>query len=96
MDARPYWNHYVETNGGPVGVAAKLDIPYSTIAGVCNGSRGIGHSLASRMAKADPILDANKLVWVRPIKEPDPSHRTPAVDGDAAEATEPTTALKAA
>lgn len=69
MDARPYWNTYTEANGGPVGVAAKLGIPYSTIAGICNGSRGIGRELATRMADADPELDAKILVWVAPVKE---------------------------
>lgn len=68
MDARDYWNHYVEQNGGPVGVSKKLTIPYSTVAGICNGSRGIGRALAERMAQADPILDRGKLVWVRAIK----------------------------
>jgi hypothetical protein len=70
MDARDYWNHYVEANGGPVGVSEKLALPYSTIAGVCNGSRGIGHDLAKRMVVADPLLDLNKLIWVRPIAKP--------------------------
>lgn len=65
MDARDYWNHYVETHGGPAGVASHLGIPYSTIAGIHNGSRGIGHRLAERMAGVDPMLDAAKLVWVR-------------------------------
>lgn len=68
MDARTYWNSYVETNGGPTGVAAKLDIPYSTIAGICNGNRGIGRSLAKRMAERDSSLDASRLIWVAPIK----------------------------
>lgn len=64
--ARQYWQEYVDRIGGPVQVAEKLGIPYSTIAGVCNGSRGIGHDLAERMAKADPDLDQMVLVWVRP------------------------------
>lgn len=68
MDARTYWNHYVEQNDGPVGVHKKLRIPYSTIAGICNGSRGIGHDLAQRMVKADPLLDLSKLIWVRASK----------------------------
>lgn len=74
MDAREYWNHYVTENGGPNGVAAKLRIPYSTIAGICNGNRGIGHRLAERMAAADQLLDAKRLVWVRA----NPSRRTKA------------------
>lgn len=85
MNARAYWNQYVELNGGPVGVAEKLRIPYSTIAGICNGSRGIGRATAKRMATADPTLDPAKLVWVTaedrppgaggtvlPVVEPDP------------------------
>lgn len=61
---RDYWNHYVEQNGGPTKVAAKLGIPYSTIAAVSNGSRGIGRRLAIRIATSDPILDAGKLALV--------------------------------
>jgi len=29
MSARTYWNQYVQKNGGAVGVAAKLGIPYA-------------------------------------------------------------------
>lgn len=70
MDARTYWNAYVDRIGGPTKVAAHLGIPYSTIAGVCNGSRGIGRDLAAKMAAADPALDASKLVWVRAVPKP--------------------------
>lgn len=66
QDPRLYWQEYVDRVGGPTKVAEKLGIPYSTIAGVSNGSRGIGHDLADRMAKADPDLDPMVLVWVRP------------------------------
>ncbi len=69
MDSRTYWNSYVEANDGPTGVSAKLGIPYSTIAGICNGSRGIGRELAKRMAEADSELDAGRLVWVTPVKD---------------------------
>lgn len=65
---RAYWDSYVEKNGGPTGVSEKLDIPYPTIAGICNGNRGIGRKLAQRMAKADKKLDVNVLVWVTPTK----------------------------
>lgn len=64
MDARTYWNTYVERNNGPVGVASLLDLPYSTVAGICNGSRGIGRRLAQRMSARDPLLDKDVLVWV--------------------------------
>lgn len=87
MDARDYWNHYVEQVGGPAAVSAKLDVAYSTIAGICNGSRGIGHRLAERLAKADPLLDAGKLVWVRAIKD-DHARRSGAAEVGAAPATE--------
>lgn len=64
---RMYWDEYVHRNGGPAGVSAKLSVPYSTIAGICNGSRGIGRALAERMADADAELDARVLVWVRRV-----------------------------
>lgn len=66
MDARTYWTEYVDRHGGPARVAERLSIPFPTIASVCNGSRGIGRNLAERMAGADPELDRNVLVWVRP------------------------------
>ena len=69
MTPRTYWTDYVNRHGGPTAVAARLGIPYSTIAGVCNGSRGIGRSLAKRMADADPELDENTLVWIEAEKE---------------------------
>ena len=68
MTPRTYWQTYVEQHGGPVGTAARLGIPYSTIASICNGRRGIGHRLAARMAEADPALDAATLVWVRALR----------------------------
>lgn len=68
MNARQYWDSYVERIGGLAAVATRLRTPYSTIAGITNGSRGIGHSLAARFAKADKSLDVNTLLWVRPIK----------------------------
>lgn len=64
MTPRDYWNQYVERHGGPAGVSIKMRVPYSTIAAICNGSRGIGRRLAQRMAEADPSLDPTVLVWV--------------------------------
>ena len=76
MNARDYWDHYVDQHDGPTGTAAHLSVPYSTIAGICNGSRGIGHKLAQRMAEADPMLDPAKLIWVRAIKRETPAGDT--------------------
>ncbi len=70
MSPRDYWNLYVSNNGGPVGVAKKLEIPFSTIAGICNGSRGIGRVTARRMVQQDPLLDENQLIWVVSGKKP--------------------------
>lgn len=69
MEARSYWYDYVRERGGRIATADHLSLPYSTVAGICNGSRGIGRDLAERMAQADPLLDANILIWVRPIKD---------------------------
>lgn len=70
MTPRTYWNKYVKRQGGAARTAAALDIPYSTIAGICNGSRGIGRVLAKRMAAADKSLDESVLIWVQsmPVK----------------------------
>jgi hypothetical protein len=68
MHPRTYWQNYVDANGGPVGVADRLGIPYSTITNICNGWRGIGRNLAQRMVAADPSLDAATLVFVGPLK----------------------------
>jgi plasmid maintenance system antidote protein VapI len=68
MDARTYLKAYVEQIGGVGKAAEKLGIPYSTLAGVCNGSRGVGHKLARRMADADPLLDASRLIWIKADK----------------------------
>lgn len=80
---RAYWDAYVAENGGPKGVSEKLGIPYPTIAGVCNGNRGIGRRLAYRMESADPLLDASRLVWVQASKE---SVQQPAVGEGAKDA----------
>lgn len=63
-DPRAYWDAYVERCGGVIATAERLKTPYSTVAGICNGSRGIGRSLAKRFAQADPMLDASRLLWV--------------------------------
>lgn len=67
--ARNYWNLYVEQHGGPVGTSKHLGLPYSTVAGVCNGSRGIGRELARRMHDKDPLLDLETIVWVTADKK---------------------------
>jgi plasmid maintenance system antidote protein VapI len=64
-DERDYWSSYVERTGGIAAVAERLETPYPTIAGICNGSRGIGRKLAIRFAAKDPMLDASRLVWVQ-------------------------------
>ena len=66
MDARVYWNAYVERTGGAKAVAEKLDTPIQTIYSITNGHRGIGHKLAERFVARDPSLDRNTLIWVRP------------------------------
>lgn len=69
MSPRTYWQNYIDKHGGLVAIVDRLGIPYSTIAAVSNGWRGIGHKLAQRMAEADPSLDASVLVWVRPLRD---------------------------
>lgn len=68
MNARNLWDQYVIGVGGLQEAADKLNTAYSTVAGISNGSRGIGHKLALRFAEKDERLSADWLVWVRPIK----------------------------
>ena len=84
MTPRTYWNQYTERHGGPAGVASRLAIPYSTIAGVCNGSRGIGRGLAKRMAESDPELDESVLVWVEAERLGEETLGAPSSHGEAA------------
>jgi plasmid maintenance system antidote protein VapI len=67
MSPREYLAEYVERAGGAPECARKLGLPYSTLAAICNGQRGISPAMAERMNKADPMLDRNTLVWVRPL-----------------------------
>ena len=70
MNPRKYLLKYVNANGGPSGSARALNIPYPTMASICNGNRGIGKDLASRMQKAsNNELDSNVLIWVKKTKK---------------------------
>ena len=66
MEPRAYWNGYVKRCGGIQAAAERLRTPYSTVACICNGTRGIGRKLARRFAEADAELDETILVWVMP------------------------------
>lgn len=70
MDAREYWKAYVERCGGIKATAEKLATPYPTIAGIYNGSRGIGPRLVERFVSRDPMLEPNRLIWVRAEQRP--------------------------
>lgn len=69
MDARDYWNAYVDRCGGLRQTAERLGTPYQTIASINSGRRGIGPDLVERFIAHDPMLDPNKLIWVRPTKD---------------------------
>lgn len=72
MTSRDYLNTYIERHGGVPQTARFLGLPYSTLASIVNGTRGVTPKMARRMAEADPILDPNRLVWIR-AKSPTPS-----------------------
>lgn len=69
MDARNYWNEYVERCGGVKAAADRLATPYQTIASITSGHRGIGPRLVERFVARDPLLDPNALIWVRASRE---------------------------
>ena len=68
MTPREYLSQYVERHGGTPAAAARLDVPYPTLASILNGHRGVSPRMAKRMAEADPLLDAARLVWIRAEK----------------------------
>lgn len=68
MTPRDYLTAYIDRHGGIAATAQHLGMPYSTLAAINNGTRGISPRTARKMAAADPLLDANRLVWIRPIK----------------------------
>lgn len=68
MDPRDYLLAYIDREGGIPQVAMKLGMAYPTLAAICNGHRGISPKMAERMQRADPILDRNRLVWIRATK----------------------------
>lgn len=73
MDPRDYLRAYIEAKGGIAATASHLGMPYSTLAAINNGTRGVSPKTAKRMAQADPLLEANRLVWIRPTKRAESS-----------------------
>lgn len=67
MTPRDYLRAYIDRHGGVPATAERLGMPYSSLAAISNGTRGVSPKTAKRMASADPLLDANRLVWIRPI-----------------------------
>jgi AraC-like DNA-binding protein len=68
MNPRDYLTAYIAQHGGIAATAQRLGMPYSTFAAINNGTRGISPKTARKMAAADPLLDANRLVWIRPLR----------------------------
>lgn len=68
MDARKHLADYVDEIGGKPAAAKALGVPYSTIAAICNGTRGVGKDLAKRMADSSAgRLRAEILIWIKPF-----------------------------
>ena len=68
-DPIAYWLAFVERKGGLPAVVGLTGVPYSTLACISNGHRGIGRKLAARLqAATGGELDASRLVWVTPTK----------------------------
>ena len=68
MTSREYLKTYIDRHGGVVASAKRLGMAYSSLASIVNGHRGISPRMARRMTEADPMLEANRLVWIRPTK----------------------------
>ena len=68
MNERDYLTRYIDSKGGISATAKILGMPYSSLAAIANGYRGISPKQAKKMFAADPMLDANRLIWVRATK----------------------------
>lgn len=65
MTPRDYLNEWVRKAGGRPKAAQRLGVPYSTLAAICNGTRGVSRQMALTLAAASGgQLDAAKLVWI--------------------------------
>jgi len=64
---RGYLDHYVLAHGGVRPTAKRLGIEYAVLLRIVNGRAGITRTLALRMARVDPLLDAGKLALVGPV-----------------------------
>lgn len=71
MNPRTYWNAYVERVGGLPKLSCESGIPYSTLAGINNGFRGVGRELAQRLVNFDPLLDKGILLQIQAIRARD-------------------------
>ena len=67
MTPRDYLRAYCASHGGIPATAKRLGVSYPAMAGACNGWRGITPTMATRMHKADPNIDKNLIVWIRPM-----------------------------
>lgn len=70
MDPREPLIAFINTFEGRPQAAEKLGIPYSTLAAICNGTRGVGKDLAQRLEeRSGGALKAEQLIWIRPITD---------------------------
>lgn len=69
VNGREYISSYVDKNGGLRPTAKKLGIPYSSLAAIINGYRGIGKNMALRITKASRgELKPEHLIWIKQTK----------------------------
>ena len=70
MSERDHLLQFVKHQGGVPKAASTLNIPYSTLASICNGYRGISKAMAKRIATAsNGELKEELLVWIRSTRE---------------------------
>lgn len=66
-DPRDYFVGAVTNRGGPAAASRYYGIPFTTIASICSGQKGVGPRTARRMVEVDPMLDEGKLMLVRAV-----------------------------
>ncbi len=69
MNPRDHLHAWIHKHGGTPQAARALRVPYQTLRSVVSGWRGVSHRQARDWHIASGgELDANTLVWIRPIR----------------------------
>lgn len=70
MDPREQLRIYVQGIGGCPAASKKMGIPYSTLAAILNGTRGVGRNMACKLEISSAgRLAADRMIWIKPVQK---------------------------